>query len=263
MPPTTATAGAQAAPSTGLTFSDLLGTSWDLVKAHPIALALPLVLLGLVSGGGNAEPTWRADMTDIRTITENPFVFLPFFALFGLLALAIGVALFILTSWAWVATSRQALDALRGTSPTDPLAGFRATSTGALWSAWTMLVWVGAVILGFILLVVPGFLVLGALLPIGSVVAAEGLRGGAAVKRSWQITRGHRGALVGLILVGMLVSIAIGIIFSWLPIIGDAVAGAVGGVVYAMLAVAGAVFYVRASDHHHVSPMAAPAVLEP
>lgn len=219
---------------------DLGQEAWRHLRADPVTLALPLVLLGLVTGGDGGRPDrqwrWPPD--------ADPLVYLPFFAILGLFAVVLLVLLFFAYSWAWLTTTRAALDRIDG-RPSDLAGALRATRGQVVPAAGTFLLWLLVVLAGFLLLVVPGVVALAGLAPVVAVVLAEGRSGPGALGRAWELTKGHKGEVALLILFGFLVDVAAAILLSWLPIVGSALAGIVGGVVASWGAVVAAVLYRR------------------
>lgn len=222
--------------------------AWDLARAHPLPLLLPLVLLGLLNsgGGGDFGPRRRIDGADVF---DDPLVFLPLFAAIGLFALAVLVVVFFLYVVAHLVTSRAALDAIDTAQAPDLGVAFRATQHKIVGAAGTSLLWLLIVLVGFILLIVPGIIALAGLLPLMAVIVAEGRTGTDALKRAWELTQGHKGTLAVLVILAIVASMIASLVLGWLPLVGDALAGAVGGAISALLAIAGALFYARRTRH--------------
>lgn len=245
MSPTTvaSTPAVPGAPPTPLALTTLLEESWSILRTHPVVLLTPLVLLSLITGSDGDEGRAPADFAQFA---DDPLVWIPFFAVLGLIALAVGILLLIAYVWAGLATTRAALT-LAGTTPPAQdlslLALFRETRP-ILWRGLgTWLLALLFVVLGFVALVIPGFIVLSALVPLSALVVAENVGGTEAIRRTWRMTRGHRWTLFGAIFLGMLASIVIAIAVSWLPIVGEPLASAGAGAVQVFLIVLGVVFY--------------------
>ncbi|HEX2022549.1 MAG TPA: hypothetical protein VHH36_07535 [Candidatus Thermoplasmatota archaeon] len=213
--------------------------AWVVLRADPVTLALPLVLLGLVVGGDAHDPgrpgKWPPD---------DPLLYLPFFAILGLFALALLVAIFFAYVWAGLMTSRAALDRLDG-RPAGLAEALRATQPLVVPASGTLLLWLLVVLVGLVLLVVPGVIAIAGLAPLAPVILCEGRSGVDALRRAWDVTRGRKGEVALLVGAGLLVDLAALALLSWIPIVGDALAGIVGGAVAAWGAVLGAILYRR------------------
>jgi len=217
----------------------LLQETWEAIRAHPIALLLPMVLLGLINGGGTTRS--RYDFTPGAT----PLAYLPFYAFLGLLALAIVVLLFLAYVYATLMTAKAAIAATQQNRDMDLGEAFREASPLFVAGIGTFLLWGLVVVVGLILVVVPGLIAIAGLLPIVGVLVLEGLQGPAALKRAWALTRGHRWNLFLAAGAIILANVVLGAILGLLPVIGNALAGIVGG---ASLA-AGIVMSVCAYEH--------------
>lgn len=232
----------------------LLHAVVDLLKAHPIPLLVPLVLLGLLTGGeagGDLDPRGG-----------DPLAVLPFYALLGLLGLAVLILVVLATAFAWVMTTRAALHAARGEPTPDLGEAFRATTPQLSSALVTGLLVFVALLVGFALLVVPGMILLAGLAPWAAVLVAEGKDAFANLRRSWELTKGHKWDLFLLGAAGIVITILGSFLLGWIPIIGDAMAGILSGAVSAGLATLGAVFYERRTRETDTPPVvAAPAVL--
>lgn len=231
-------------PADDLGVEPLLRGAWELVRAHPLPLLLPLVLLGLLGSGGSGPlgPEARFDASDAF---DDPLVFLPFLAAFGLLALAVVIVVFFLYVVAYLVTTRAALDAIETVRAPDLAVAFRATQHRIMGAAGTSLLFVLVVLVGFLLLIVPGIIALAALMPLMAVIVSEGRTGTDALKRAWELTKGHKGPLAVLVILSLVANLLVGAVLGWLPLVGGALAGAVGGAISALLATAGALFYAR------------------
>lgn len=230
----------------------LLQESWDAIRAHPVALLLPMVILGLINGGGTTRS--RYDFTWGTT----PLAYLPFYAFLGLLALAIVILLFLAYTYASIMTAKAAVAATQQNREMDLGEAFREAGPLFVAGIGTFLLWAVIVLIGFVLLIVPGFVAMAGLLPIAGVLVQEGLQGPAALKRAWALTHGHRWSLFlagGAI---VLANIVLSALLSLLPLIGNALAGALGGACLA----AGIVLSVCAYEHlrrdapHHAGVVA-------
>lgn len=219
-------------------FGSLVESGISLVRANPLSILLPLVLIGAVSSGGQGGP--RFDATSPPLSPQEMLLLLPFFAFVGVLAVVIVVALFILGSLAWLMAAKAAL-ATAGGHRLDLMDAFRASKPQTLRAAWTFFLFFLAVIGGLILLVVPGFIVLAGLAPLSVVVAQEGLSGRAALRRTWELTRGHRWVLFGITLVAFLAAGLVSAVLMLAPGLG----GAVGGVVWGTYVATMVVYYHR------------------
>ena len=89
-------------PTAGL--GDLLRHAWDLVLKHPLPLAGPLVLLGLLTAGGG---------TGYGGASLTPWWLLPLAVLFALLAVVIGLAVLVAQILVWLLTLEASLLAAR------------------------------------------------------------------------------------------------------------------------------------------------------
>lgn len=233
-----------AAPADGLGFEALLRGAWALVRAHPVPLLLPLVLLGLLNSGSAAPFQPQRDL-GAADVLDNPLLFLPLFAAFGVLAIAVLVVLYFLHVAAYLVTTRAALDAHDLRRAPDLGVAFRATKHRIVGAAGTMLLALLVVLAGFVLLIVPGIIALAGLLPLTAVLASEPRGGADALKRAWRLTKGHKGPLAALVLLGILAGMLASLVLGALPFVGAALAGAAEGAVGAFLAVVGALFYAR------------------
>lgn len=241
-----------APPEDDLGVESLLKGTWATIQAHPLPLVLPLVILGLLTAGSDMDGGRR----DLRLgdIADDPLVLLPFFALFGLLALALLIVVFFLHVVVSLVTTRAALATLDDGRAPDLGTAFRETQDRIMTAAGTTLLWVLLVIVGFILLIVPGILALAFLFPLYPVMVAESRGGTDAIKRTLDLTRGHRGTLVVLVLLAIVASIVTDMVLGLLPIIGDGLAGAAGGFITAFALVAGSLFYHRRARHAAAPP---------
>lgn len=240
-----------------LTLSRILEETRRLLEARPLELLLPLVLLGLITSGGDAGPRFGADDVDFDDPFPSLLFLIPFFALFGLIALIIFVLVFLAYTLASLVTTDIALAQLRGGAAPTWSASFSDVKTRFWPAAGTFALYALVLLVGFLLLVVPGFIAMAGLFPLAVVVVAERQTGPDALRRAWDITKGHKGTTFLLILLGVVANIVAGIL-SVIPIIGNAIAGALNGAIFAALLVAAVVFY------HHVAPApAAPPVAAP
>lgn len=261
MPPATApaTAGVAAPPRDDLALGALLSDSVDILRRDWAPLLVPFVVLAIVSGGGPGDGSVRYDVGEIR---GDPLVLVPFYAVLGVLALAIVIALYFAYVAVCLVTTRMVFDVTEGRAPATFGQALREARADIVPAAGTVLLSIGAVVLGFLALLVPGFILLGGLFPLTAVLVAERARGRAALRRTWELTRGHRGTLLVLVLLGGLTMGLGSAAFEWVPILGRALSGVITGAVYALFVTAGALFYRRARGHAHVPVAAAPAVLE-
>ena len=95
-----------------------------------------------------------------------------------------------------------------------------------------------AVVIGFILLVVPGLILFVRLLFGPSIVVVEGLRGRKALRRSWALTKGNGWRVFGIMIVAGLVAAVVGGVIG---AIGEAIASNAGTAAWFVRAVAGSV----------------------
>lgn len=226
-----------------LSVAALARDAWRLVRTHPLPFALPFVLLSLLAGSGS-EPTYRMDAVDVQDPDEL-MRYVPLFAFLGLLALVVVAVLFVVSVTLAATVARAMFRTVRSDSAPDLGSAFREARATWGQDAATALLAMGIVILGFILLVVPGFIAMAALTPILAVLAAEPARRMAAVRRSFDLARGHKGRLLLLVLGAGVASILAQILLAWIPLMGGALADAAGGVVNATLVAAGVLFYHR------------------
>ncbi|GEM_PF-7088149 len=231
----------------------LLSETLDLLKAHPVSLLLPLVLLGLVDGGGQGQPRYAFRPG------ESPLLLLPFFAFLGVVALVVVALLVAATCFAVLMTAKAARAASMESRGMDLAEAFREARPLFVPSLGTFLLWLLVVAVGFVLLVVPGFIALAGLLPLPGVVVAEGLQGTAALRRAWDLTRGHRWSLFLAIVLLFVIDLAASVLLRWIPFVGAALAGLVGGAVLAASVVLG----VCAHEHlRHDAPRHAGVVAQ-
>lgn len=231
----------------------LLEETWSLVRAHPVSLLLPFVVLGLIGGSGRRGPTYR------YAPGTPPLELLPFYAFLGLVGLVVVVLLFLAYVAATLMTTRAAFVATQQNRDLDFGEQHRETRSLFVPTIGTTLLWLLAVVVGFILLIVPGFIVLTALLPWTAVVVAESRSGVDALRRAWDLTRGHRWSLFLTILVMGILSIVASALVGWIPLVGGALSGAVSG---AFLA-ASVALSVLAYEHLRREPTHAAAVVNP
>ena len=230
------------APPTDVSFSALFEETWRLVKKHPVPLLVLPVLLGVITGAGNTRPRYSAGT---GAFPSNPLVLLPFFALLGALALVALVLIVLANAWVSLVTTRAALDAIQTGREPDLGASVRAVGSG-FWSALgTLLLSLLVVIVAFICLVVPGFIALAGLWPIVSIILVEGQGGAAALRRAWDLTKGHKWTVFGFGLVVLLCGGVASAILGAFPLVGGALGGVASGAASGFLLVAAAVFYTR------------------
>lgn len=234
---------AEAPPPGDLSAGALLNGVLDVLRAHPWPILLPFVVLGLIGGTGDPGPGLEQELDFMDG--GLPLELLPFFLVFGVLAVFVLVALFLVYALVWILTARAAFMPVRGEGAPDLQRAFDAVRPAFLGGAWTLLLWCVFVLVGLVLLIVPGVILMVGFTPWPAVVVAEGRFGMDALKRSWELTRGHRMDLFLLLLLGFAVTVAGSILFGFLPIVGSALVGAVNGAVYAAVAVLGVVYYHR------------------
>lgn len=250
-----------AQPDDRLRVASLLERAVALLRAHPLPLLLPLLVLGVLSSGGGGGDPWgprvRLDL-DGGDWPGGWLLALPLLAFAGLVALAVLVLLFFLHTIAWMMTARAALAVERGEPPPDFAQAFQDVRPRILPAAGTFALFLLLAFVGLLLLVVPGLFVMAALFPLVPVVLVEGRAGTDALSRAWALTEGHRLDLFLLVLLAFVVSVVGGAAVAWVPLVGPPVAGALAGAVYAFSAVAGAVFYRRRVEEPAEAPAAAP-----
>lgn len=250
--------------TTDITYEGLLRRGIDLVKAHPLPLALPFVLWGLVTGAGDrGDGGWRYDSPDAMMSPDEVLRLLPFFAVFGLVAIAIVILLFLAYTLLSLVVARAALDAYDAGHEPDLGRAYADQKSNLLGGAGVFILAGIAVIIGFILLIVPGFILLGAFLPLAAIVAAERKRGADALSRSWDLAKGHKGKLLLIILTAGIANIITDALLGWMPLIGDALAGAANGLVLAVAMATGVVFYKQRTGTTAAAQPAPPIVEEP
>jgi len=64
-----------------------------------------------------------------------------------------------------------------------------------------------------------------------------------AIRRTWALTKGHKGQLALLVLAGVLLEVVVGAAFGWIPVVGWVVSGTIAGLVTAVWLVAGALVF--------------------
>lgn len=252
-------------------FDALLRRSIGLLRAHPLPLLLPPVILSLLTGGGDGG---RGDMRMgdwIDPGSMDPLSALPFYALVAgivaavLLALVlvalIVVALVIVTSLVYAAVSRALLDHLAAGAAPDFGAAFGQVSGRWTRLAWTFFLACVVVIVGFILLVVPGVIALSAFLPLFAILASESPSGPDALRRAWELTKGHKGTLALVVLAGVAANIVVGLVLGGIPFVGWIASGVTSGAVSAVWLVVGVLVYRHATQP--AAPAAPPAPAMP
>lgn len=225
----------------------LLAETWATIRAHPLPLLLPLVILGLLAGSGSRDRGMRFDPS------TPPLEYLPFFALLGMLALAVIVLLFLAYCYATLMTTKAAFAASQQNRDMDLGEAFRESSPLLVAGIGTFLLWALVVIVGFILLVVPGFIALAGLVPAAAVLVAEGQTGTGALRRAWELTKGHKGKLFGALALLFLANIVVDALVGWIPFLGGPIAGAANGAFLAANLVLGVLAYEhlkRDAPHH-------------
>ncbi|MGQ0534868.1 MAG: hypothetical protein ACT4PT_02220 [Methanobacteriota archaeon] len=230
----------------------LLRRSIALLRSFPAPLLLPTVLLGLLSGGGGFQGGPRGhDAFDPAVF--DPLSAVPFYVLVAAIAAAVVVALVLVaiivaillvaTALVYTATSRAVLDHLEtGTAP-DFGASFRATRARWGANALTLLLAAVVVILGFIALIVPGVILLSGFLPLFAVLASETRGGSDALRRAWEVSKGHKTSLAALVVAGIVVEIVVGAGLGGIPFLGWLASGIASGAVSAVWLVSGAILY--------------------
>jgi membrane-anchored glycerophosphoryl diester phosphodiesterase (GDPDase) len=90
---------------------------------------------------------------------------------------------------------------------------------------WISILTFLAIIVGFILLVIPAFLVFVRMSFASTVIVVEGKRGTSAIARSWQLAKGHFWRLFGALILAGLIA---GIVAAVLAVPGELIALAMG-----------------------------------
>ncbi len=77
------------------------------------------------------------------------------------------------------------------------------------------------IVLGLVALVIPGLVAAAGLYLAGAAVVAEGISAGTSVERSWNLTRGHRAAMLGIFLLFLLFPVGMSFLVSgaWIPLV--------------------------------------------
>ncbi|MEA3199135.1 MAG: hypothetical protein QOE90_563 [Thermoplasmata archaeon] len=174
-------------------FESLLRGASDLLRAYPLLLAGPLVLLGILAAGPGG----------VYAVSARPWWSLGFAAL-AFLAGLIALALAALQIGLWFVTFE---------------ASRRALATGRapdLASAWASVKW-----------------------------HFGGGRLGASFGKAWALAEDHLGALLVAILVLVVAEWLASAVLHFIPLVGFALAGIVGGVFAAATAALMAVYYHR------------------
>lgn len=214
----------------------LLQETYDLVKAHPIALLVPLAILGLIGGLGSGRQT-------AFSMRGSPMDLIPFAGFLGLLGIVVAIALFLANCFAALMTTKAAFAASLQHRNLDFAAASAEAGPLFVASIGTFLIWLLVVIVGFILLIVPGFIALTGLLPLVAVISAEGTQGVDALKRAWALTTGHKLDLFWSLLIVGLANFVASLILGFIPVIGGALSGIVNGVAFAVYLVIGVLAY--------------------
>jgi uncharacterized membrane protein len=195
-------------------------------------VALPIAALLLAVGVASGVPSagLGAVLTRVATEIVEP-VFLPFINMsIQLVGHLIGI---LVSSFFLGGLAEFALKVARGQKPAfnDAFGGGKYFASIFVANLLSQL----AIGVGFSLCIVPGFIVAAGLSMYSSIVVDEKLSGVDALKRSWELTTGHKGALVLYILLSILVGAA------------GALACCVGALLVSgpMLAIAGAYIYLK------------------
>lgn len=240
-------------PTTDLSARGLLRASIALLREHPLPLLLPPLLLSLLAGGGNMGRRQDASTWVMDPAAFDPLAALPFYALVATIVtvvlLAIVLAFLIVgflvvaTGLVWTTTTRALMVHLETGATPDLTRAFQ--HVGPRWAklGWTYFLACLAVLLGFIALIVPGFIVLAGFLPLFAVLATETATGAEALRRAWALTRGRKGQMALLVVGGVLLQIVVGATFGWIPFFGWIVSGATAGAVAAVWLTSGALLY--------------------
>ncbi|HEX9235021.1 MAG TPA: hypothetical protein VF972_01940 [Actinomycetota bacterium] len=110
------------------------------------------------------------------------------------------------------AVARAAVQVYRGERP-DVAATYRFALGKVRTILWVTILTALSVLLGFVLLIIPGFIALVRLTFITVVVVVESERGRGALRRSWRLAKGHFWKIFGtLILAGILTAVVAGIL---------------------------------------------------
>lgn len=195
-------------------------------------VALPIAALLLAVGVASGVPSagLGAVLTRVAAEIVEP-TFLPFINLsIQLVGHLIGL---LVSSYFLGGLAAFALKVARGQKPSfnDAFSGGKYFGAILIGNFLSQL----AVGFGFALCIVPGLIVAAGLSMYQSLIVDENLSGVDALKRSWELTTGHKGALVIYILLSMLVGAA------------GALACCVGALLVSgpMLSIAGAYIYLK------------------
>ena len=111
------------------------------------------------------------------------------------------------------------------------------------------------IVIGFVLLVLPGLMVMVVLWVTIPAVVSERLGPLAAMKRSHELTRGHRWSILGVVLVFLLLLIGVGVAFQYAflplgvmagyPVVTSHIIGAFNNLAYIFGSIAAAYGYVH------------------
>ena len=226
----------------------LLRDAWDLVRRHPLHLALPLVLLALLTTGGRGDGGDKEGWA-MAGPEQLPGYAIVAMVLAGIVLLAVLVAvlilLLILSAAVMLTTTRMAFAAARGEPMPPLLEAFREARPRVLTASLALLLGLLLVVVGLILLVVPGIVVMGALLPLFAVLLRESRGATGSIGRAWGLSRPHLLPLFLVALAGVGVVLLAGIALSWIPLVGAALAAIVSGTVQAVWIAVGALYYER------------------
>lgn len=224
-----------------LDLSRLLGDSLGVLRKHFVAVGLVLVVVTALtqatSGPFEIEPG-EFDPASPRDL----LLLLPLFAVLGFVALAVMLLIFLVRLLFDLAAVRAASEAYDGGTP--QLGAVLGVASSRLPRAiLPSLLALLFIVLGFIALVVPGIIVAVGLFPLTAVLLNEDHAPMAAIKRTWALTKGHKPILFAAVIVLVVGGAILGGIVGLIPIVGDALGGAVSGFFAAWQAAAAAHFY--------------------
>lgn len=216
-----------------------------IARMSPRALFLPFLILGMVQGlldsdAGLAFHYFGRFPTSPGGVQGA--------MLDGLQALAgtfliVYAALAVLFS---LIVARAAFMPIRGEGAPDASAAFQAIRPVYLKGVFTLVPATLVVALGFLILFVPGVLLVGVFIALPAVVVAEGAAFIGAMTRSYEIARTRFWDATLLALVPIAVALVPAFGLGWIPVLGSIIAGAAQGLALAAASVISTVYYADA-----------------
>jgi hypothetical protein len=190
--------------------SNSLGYGWEVMKKNFLILLLVVIVVGLVTGPTqsfrwNINPTHHWDRNWMDWPMHMGWLALGMIGVvLGLLALAWGLLVVPVFKYGG---KMMFLQAVREIRPDFNLLvrGFRQNYLGIVLAN---LLTVALVMLGFIMLVIPGIIVACRLAFVGYLVMDKGLDPITAVEESWKMTRGYGWTILGLAFLSFWIIIA-------------------------------------------------------